>query len=181
MKLMPLRYAGNCAVCGIHLEERTDALEEAEISGDAVSPEDVAALRRAVIMIRRFAGPQREALSRLAAYERAPMTPDARLKARETANRAARNAEALEALRERLAVLQDHIDARAAEGMGRNSYVLGVAAAIFLPLGFLTGLFGVNVAGMPGVEGPSAVWWLTLGMIVIGVCLTAVFKWMRWF
>lgn len=165
----------------LELEERTDMLEEAEIGGDAVSPDEIATLRRAVVMLRRFAGPQREALARLAALESSPMTPEARLLARETANRAARNAEALEALRERLAVLQDHIDARAAHGMGRNSYVLGVAAAVFLPLGFLTGLFGVNVGGMPGVEDPSAFWWLSGAMAAIGLGLTAVFRWMRWF
>ena len=31
-----------------------------------------------------------------------------------------------------------------------------MVAAIFLPLGFLTGLFGVNLAGMPGVDWPWA-------------------------
>lgn len=168
-------------VVSLELEERTDALEEAEIGGEVVAPDEVAALRRAVAMLRRFASPQREALARLTDLETAPMTPEARLLTREVANRAARNAEALEALRERLAVLQDHIDARAAQAMGRNSYVLGVAAAVFLPLGFLTGLFGVNVGGMPGVEDPSAFWWLAGAMAAIGLGLTAVFRWMRWF
>jgi zinc transporter len=31
-------------------------------------------------------------------------------------------------------------------------YTLSIIAAIFLPLGFLTGLFGVNVGGIPGTE-----------------------------
>ena len=31
-------------------------------------------------------------------------------------------------------------------------YVLSVITAIFLPLGFLTGLLGINVGGIPGAE-----------------------------
>jgi zinc transporter len=35
-------------------------------------------------------------------------------------------------------------------------YILSVIAAVFLPLGFLTGLLGINVAGLPGAETPWA-------------------------
>lgn len=165
----------------LEMEEQTDALEEAEIDGMLVSANKIAQLRRAVIMFRRFAGPQREALNRFAALDPSLVDAETRLAALETANRASRNAEALEALRERLAILQDHLDAKTAEGMGRNSYILGIAAAVFLPLGFLTGLFGVNVGGMPGVEDPGAFWLLTGGMMVIGLALMAVLRLMRWF
>ena len=33
--------------------------------------------------------------------------------------------------------------------------ITSVVATLFLPLGFFTGLFGVNLAGMPGQEGNS--------------------------
>ena len=43
------------------------------------------------------------------------------------------------------------------EAMNRNMLVLSVVAAIFLPLGLVTGLRGVNVGGIPGasITGPS--------------------------
>ncbi|MGI9354547.1 MAG: CorA family divalent cation transporter [Rhizobiaceae bacterium] len=36
--------------------------------------------------------------------------------------------------------------------MSCNTYALSIVAAIFLPLGFLTGLLGINVGGMPGLK-----------------------------
>jgi zinc transporter len=51
---------------------------------------------------------------------------------------------------------------------------------IFLPLGFLTGLFGVNVGGMPGVNDNDAFYWLVgwLALLVVGLVL---FLWrVRW-
>ena len=31
-------------------------------------------------------------------------------------------------------------------------YVLTIVAAIFMPLGFLTGLLGINIGGIPGAD-----------------------------
>ena len=38
---------------------------------------------------------------------------------------------------------------RMAEQMNSRMYLLTIVAALFLPLGFVTGLMGVNVAGIP--------------------------------
>jgi zinc transporter len=35
---------------------------------------------------------------------------------------------------------------------------------VFLPLGFLTGLLGINVGGIPGVDDSNAFW------VVCGLC-----------
>lgn len=162
------------------LEDETSTLEETSLTAKNINADDIIQRRRAVIMLRRFAAPQRDALARLAGLESGLLSGEERLRLRESANRATRLAETLDALRDRLAVLQDHADARAGDRMGRNSYVLSVVAAIFLPLGFATGLFGVNVGGMPGVDSPVAFWLLTLAMAGLGVALLAVFRWMRW-
>jgi len=167
-------------VVALDLEDQTDDLEEVRFSHDPVDVDRIITLRRAVIMLRRFAGPQREALTRLAASDSVDVTPAGAIALHEIANRAQRNAEALEALRERLAILQDHSDARASNDMGRNAYVLSVVAAIFLPLGFVTGLFGVNVGGMPGVDWPWAFAALCVGMAVTAVVLLVYFRWKRW-
>jgi len=60
-------------------------------------------------------------------------------------------------------------------------YVLSVMAAIFLPLGFLTGLLGINVGGIPGTNNPSAFWLfigLLLGVVAIQIII---FRWKKWF
>ena len=50
-------------------------------------------------------------------------------------------------------------------------YLLSIVATIFLPLSFLTGVFGMNVAGLPGLENPGAFNYLTIGMAAIGAFL----------
>ncbi len=104
-----------------------------------------------------------------------------RIKLREITNRTMRSVEELDAVSQRLQALQEHVQAQRAEAMSRNGFVLSIVAAIFLPLGFLTGLFGVNVAGMPGAQWPWAFAALSAGMLVFGIALYVYFRHLRWF
>lgn len=164
----------------LDLEERTDALEDTTIGSQGPSASEIGSLRQAVIKMRRFINPQREAIATLADLEDWIFTPDERAMMREISNRTRRIVEELDATRDRLSALQDHLDADRANALGRNSYILSVVAAIFLPLGFVTGLFGVNVAGMPGVAMASAFWLLTGACLVGGIALLLIFKFARW-
>ena len=130
--------------------------------------------------MRRFLNPQREAISALAAVNDWFLSAADTDLLRETSNRAKRTIEELDAIKDRLAALQDHIDSERSHALGRNSYVLSVVAAIFLPLGFLTGLFGVNVGGMPGTESDYA-FWILIGISALsGIFLYLVFKFSKW-
>ncbi|WP_448211914.1 CorA family divalent cation transporter [Colwellia sp. MEBiC06753] len=62
------------------------------------------------------------------------------------------------------------------ELMNRNTYILSIIAGIFLPLGFLTGLFGINIGGMPGVENGDAFYWFCGILTVIGVLEFVIFR-----
>lgn len=164
----------------LDLEEQTDDLEEQLIEAPQNLPQQIASLRHAVIKLRRFVGPQREALAKLAAFDAGLIDESSRAHLKEVSNQATRCVEELDATRERLAAIQDSLDARHALAMGRNGYLLSVIAAIFLPLGFLTGLFGVNLAGMPGQAHPMAFLALTVMSIAIGVLLYLVFRHFKW-
>jgi zinc transporter len=59
-------------------------------------------------------------------------------------------------------------------------YLLSVVAAIFLPLTFVTGLLGMNVAGLPGTESPSGFIISAVVMVVLGIELIGYFKWRKW-
>lgn len=164
----------------LELEEEIDRLEEDIVLNAQIEAQTLVAPRASLIKLRRFIGPQREALGRLAAMDHPMLAEADRIALRETANRAIRTVEALDAGRDRLAALQDHIEAAQASALGRNSYVLSVVAAIFLPLGFLTGLFGINVGGMPMVENPWGFWIVSLASALMGVGLFALFRKMKW-
>ena len=54
----------------------------------------------------------------------------------------------LDAVRERAHIINDEVTNQ----LNKNMYALSVIAAIFLPLGFLTGLLGINIAGIPKIR-----------------------------
>jgi zinc transporter len=142
---------------------------------------DLAQLRKQTIAIRRYLAPQREALNRLAMEKLSWMSETGQLRLREISDRQIRHIEDIDAVRERAALAQEELQSRLAEQMNGRMYVLSVVAAIFLPLGFFTGLMGINVGGMPGVESQGAFW------VVVGLCigltllLAMVFRWRKWF
>ena len=82
----------------------------------------------------------------------------------ETIERLRRSPDDIDISKESAVVLQDELRARALARSDRTNYLLTIIAAIFLPLGFLTGLLGINVGGMPGVDDGHAFW------IVVGLC-----------
>jgi zinc transporter len=55
-----------------------------------------------------------------------------------------------------------------------------VGAGIFLPVSFLTGLFGVNVGGMPGLNSPWAFAILCGAMVLLALVLVAIIRRMKW-
>lgn len=144
-------------------------------------PKELPETRRAVIRLGRYLEPQRHALDRLAALD-LPLIPqpDA-MRLRELANRTTIATEELDALEERLVTVQQEHDLNVASRQARHGYVLSLAAAVFLPLSFLTGLFGVNIAGMPGMAHPDAFWILCIGMVVLALALLGLLRLFRWF
>jgi zinc transporter len=55
-------------------------------------------------------------------------------------------------VRDHAAITQEELNNRSSEQVNKAIYVLSIVAAIFLPLGLLTGLLGINVFGIPGSE-----------------------------
>jgi zinc transporter len=136
--------------------------------------------RRKVVTLRRYIAPQRDALTRLASEPLAWIGERERRRLFEVANDISRLVEALAAIWERAAILQDELATRLADMANRRLYVLSVVAAVFLPLGFVTGLLGVNVGGIPGSESKLAFALLCGGLVVFGVAEIWLFRRLRW-
>lgn len=60
-----------------------------------------------------------------------------------------------------------NVNQKQAEIMNRNTYLFSVIAGIFLPAGFFTGLLGVNIGGIPGVEEPMAFTLFCVALLVV--------------
>lgn len=136
--------------------------------------------RRQVITVRRYLAPQREALNQLF-RESSPLLPDdVRARLRETADRITRYIEDLDAVRDRAAVTHEELVSRLSEKLEQRMYVLSVVAVIFLPLGFLAGLLGVNLAGIPMAQNPAAFFWFCVMLAAVLVIQFAVLKFLKW-
>ena len=108
----------------------------------------VTKVRAEAINYRRFLSPQRSALERLATLPGAWLADDDRAHLAAAADRAARMAEEVEAIRERASLMHEELSDLRAEQLDQRSLVIAIAAMVFLPLTFITGLYGMNVEGL---------------------------------
>ena len=141
---------------------------------------DLATLRRQTISLRRHLTPTREAMARLISENVSWVDNSDRMELREVSDRLIRHIEDIDEVRERAAVTHEELISRVSEQLNKRMYVLSVVAAIFLPLGFFTGLLGINVGGIPGAENPFAFLVFILLIVVIVILQIALFKWKNW-
>lgn len=162
-------------------EEELDELEESiGDSQDAAGRRAFREFRRKVVALRRYIAPQRDALARLAGEPIAWIGERERRRIYEVANDITRMVEALAAVWERASILQDELTTRLAEVANRRLYVLSIMAAVFLPLGFVTGLLGVNVGGIPGSDDKLAFALLCLLLVGFFGLEVWLFRRLRW-
>ena len=142
---------------------------------------NIARARSDAIAYRRFVAPQRQALERLAEIDAAWVEDNDRLHLREAADRFARMAEELESVRERSALLHEQLTDLRAEQIETRTLVLSIVALVFLPLTFLTGLLGMNVAGIPFAHEPWAFGAVVGLCVLIAVAISGYFIRAHWF
>ena len=174
---LALRLADRAEPVVAALNEDIDALENDVSEGaEAGVRAKLADLRLRATVLRRYMFPQRDALSTLEIEALGWVGPADRPRLREATERVTRLAEELDAIRDRAGLVQERIADARAERMNRQMLVLSVVAAFFLPLGLLTGLLGINVAGMPGTE-TSWAFWAVSGLLVV---LSGFQAWLFW-
>ncbi|WCM26628.1 zinc transporter ZntB [Sphingomonas sp. QA11] len=156
---------------------------EADLDADKVFElrRHVTKVRVAAIGYRRFLAPQRAAIEKLAALPCDWLQDDDRLHLSAAADRAARMAEELESIRERAALMHEALTDLRAEQIDSRALIISIAAMIFLPLTFITGLYGMNVKGLPYAEAPWAFDAITAVCTVISAGIIIYFVRRHWF
>jgi zinc transporter len=124
--------------------------------------------RRSAIALRRYLAPQREALGKLAGINVPWLDQTHRARLVEVADQLTRTIEELDAARDRAAVTQEVLGSRVAEATNKRIYVLSILTSVFLPLGFVCALLGVNVGGVP-LQHSDWAFWVLCGVFVLGV------------
>jgi zinc transporter len=163
------------------VDDEVDAFEDKILMAQSVElRQKIADIRRTVIGLRRHLAPQRETMTRLPGEAVDWLSDENRMRLREASDRTTRYVEDLEAIRERATIAHEELNNKVAEQMNRTMYMLSIVTGIFLPLGLLTGLFGINIAGMPGTDNPWAFSLFCLAMALIATAQILFFKHKKW-
>jgi magnesium transporter len=123
------------------------------------------AVKRAALHLRRIIGPQREVLNKLARDDYAVIDAQARVYFRDIYDHLVRLADLNETLRDLTSGALDTYLSVTSNRINEVMKVLTIISALFMPISFLVGFFGMNFSGIP-FDSP---WLLTgaVGMILV--------------
>ena len=138
-------------------------------------------IRKQAIVFRRYIAPQRDVIAALRVSDMPWLSELHKRRLQESLDRVIRYIEDIDTIRERAQIVKDELTNALSDKMNKNLYLLSVIAAVFLPLGFLTGLLGINVGGVPGVDDPSAFWVFSGFLLVVVALQILLFKRWKWF
>ncbi len=163
------------------LGDATEALEEAVLGTPGPTVRGaIAGLRREIIVLRRAVWPLREVIAALARAESDLVTDKTRLYLRDAQDHVVQAADALESLRDVLAGISDLYLSAVSARQNEVMKALTVIGAVFLPITFLTGLYGMNFDDMPELTMPGAYPTFLVALAVISIGTLLVFRIKRW-
>jgi zinc transporter len=157
------------------LDDRADALEEIVMDSNNIElKSEMSSIRREALTLRRYLSPQKEAMYKLLHDKIVWINEYERIQLREITDQLIRYIEELDTIKDKVSLIQEELVNKISEQMNNKMYLLSIISAIFLPLGFFTGLLGVNVGGIPGTENPNA-FYIFSGFLVVVVILQFIY------
>jgi zinc transporter len=162
-------------------EDTIDKLEEEVLLSESKELRSrLGSIRRQVIELRRYIAPQRDAMATLQLKKITWLTSDDKIRLREVSDHITRFVENLDSVRDRAAILHEELVGRLSDSINERIYLLSLIAAVFLPLSFLTGLLGINIAGIPGAANNHAFSIFCFILVVIVICQLWYFRRKKW-
>jgi zinc transporter len=164
-------------------DELNEVLDRMEAL-DTLAPADqleLQGLRRRLNLMRRYLRPQYQAVNGLQQLDPEWFGADLRQQLGERSNEVLRLVEDLDLMEERAKLLYQQVRAESEAKQARNTYILSLVAAVFVPLSFITGLLGINVGGIPGAEASGAFTVVLLAMAGLIAVEVAIMKILKWF
>lgn len=163
-------------------EEEINGLEQEIMNNTSEDNKgDIHALKQELMTIRRSVSPLREAISFFDRSELEFLQEDTRLYLRDTRDHAIQLLDLAETYRDLLNSLHDLYLSELSFKMNNTMQVLTIMSTIFIPLSFLSGLYGMNFEYMPELSYRNGYFILlgVMGTLVVGMLL--LFKRREWF
>lgn len=164
------------------LAEIVDNLEERLAdTPEKVRADELHMLRREALFLRKSITPARELIGTLARVEDPLLiTPATEPYFRDIYDHVVQVSESVEHTREVLASMLDVYHAALSNKMNEVMKVLSIVTAIFIPLTFIAGVYGMNFRHMPELEEPVAYPVVLVLMLLIGGAIAWFTKRKRW-
>ena len=141
---------------------------------------EIQTAKQALAVFRRSVWPLREALSALVREESRLISKDTRLYLRDTYDHASQIAELVDSFRDITGGLMNTYMSVVSHRMNEVMHLLTVLSTIFIPLTFITGLYGMNFANMPELRHPLG-YFVALGvMAIVTISLLLYFRSRGW-
>ena len=157
--------------------DRVDEIEDALLAGRTTRlTSELAQLRRMSVRLQRLLAPEPGAFFRMLSSPPPWVTADDRQRLQQASEEFSVVLRDISALQERIKLLQDESAARVAEENNRSLFVLTMVTVLALPINLTSGLFGMNVGGVPFNEHPLG-FWIVFALIAAG---TAAITWLAW-
>jgi magnesium transporter len=164
------------------LEDRIDALEKAVFGRpDPKLIRQILDMKRDISRLRRIITPERDVIARLARRDFVDISTDLSFRFRDVYDHIVRIADDTTIFQDRISGILDAHLTNVSNRLNEVMKVLTVVSTIFMPITFLSGLWGMNVP-LPHLPGGDALqfWWLFGIMIVIVVFMLGLFRSKHW-
>jgi magnesium transporter len=149
------------------LEDKLDELEEAifDSSDNRQTTRRILDLKRDVASLRRVILPQRDVLARLARREFPHISEEMSYRFRDVHDHVVRISDDAGLFHDRISSILDAHLSNVSNRMNEVMKVLTIIATIFMPLGVLTGIYGMNVPLVHFPGGDAWQFWWIMGIM----------------
>ena len=169
----------------VALEKIGDDMELMEgdlmLNPDNESVQDLYALKREMLALRRAIWPLREVIAQMEREDSRLVTKVTKLYYRDLYDHMIQVIDTIETYRDLLSGMVDLYQSTISNRMNSVMKVLTIISTVFIPITFLTGVYGMNFEYMPGVAYRNGFWVLAGVVLLCSVAMLAYFKKQGWF
>jgi magnesium transporter len=141
--------------------------------------QDVFAVKRLVVSLRRHLSPQREVFNILTNRPNPLLTPEIQLYYRDIYDHMMRLNESFETQRELLSGTADAYLTQVSNRLGNVSKGLAIAATLSVPFVVVSGMWGMNFEKIPLSHNPAGFWLMLALQLLLGVVFVVLLKWRK--
>lgn len=159
------------------IDELIDDLEQRVIVDfDESALQDIFAVKRLTLSLRRHVAPEREVFNILTNRPSKLLSPDSQIYFRDIYDHVLRINDSIETFRDLASSVLDSYLTQVSNRLGKITKGLSVIATLSIPFVVISGMWGMNFLHIPLSTQPHAFWWMLGVQVGLGVVLLVVLR-----